>query len=119
MNTTIYLSDRKPQFYFDMIRLMSQAKMVLTDSGGIQEETTILGVPCLTIRENTERPVTIENGTNTLVGTGTKKILETAKNVLKLDRQEKKKPKLWDGKASERICRVLLDWKSLKKITSS
>ena len=109
----------EPQSYFDMIRLMSQAKMVLTDSGGIQEETTILGVPCLTIRENTERPVTIESGTNTLVGTDTQKILETAKNVLKLDRQEKKKPKLWDGMAAARICRALLDWKSLQKMTSS
>lgn len=102
----------EPQPYFDMIRLMSQAKMVLTDSGGIQEETTILGIPCLTIRENTERPVTIEKGTNTLVGTDTKKILETANSVLKLDPQEKKKPKLWDGMAAARICRTLLDWKT-------
>ena len=76
-------------------------------------------MPCLTIRENTERPVTIENGTNTLVGTDTQKILETSKNVLKLDRQEKKKPKLWDGMAAARICRALLDWKSLQKMTSS
>ncbi|MCH8156597.1 MAG: UDP-N-acetylglucosamine 2-epimerase (non-hydrolyzing) [Nitrospinae bacterium] len=99
----------EPQPYLDMIRLMSQSRMVLTDSGGIQEETTILDVPCLTIRENTERPVTIEEGTNSLVGTNGSNILKVAKSILELGRQRKKRSDLWDGKAAERICRILLD----------
>ena len=98
-----------PLGYLDFLALMDQAKFVLTDSGGVQEETTVVGVPCLTLRENTERPVTINVGTNTLVGLDTEKIVENANDIL--DGRGKKGgiPPLWDGKASERIVKVLLD----------
>ena len=88
---------------------MNSAALVLTDSGGIQEETTVLGVPCITLRENTERPVTVEQGTNMLVSTDVKKVIKAAQEVL-----EGKKmvgatvPKMWDGKAAERIVRIIL-----------
>ncbi len=80
--------------------------LFLTVSGGLQEETTALGIPCLTLRENTERPITIEMGTNILVGTNPEKIKQRAFEVLsgKTDSQNKKIPPLWDGKAAERIC---------------
>ena len=86
---------------------MDQAAVVLTDSGGLQEETTVLGVPCVTLRENTERPVTVEQGTNTLVGTDTAKIVAAAKRALAAGPQEGRIPELWDGRAAERICEVL------------
>ena len=72
-----------PQGYLELLGLMSEARVVLTDSGGIQEETTFLGIPCITLRENTERPVTVSEGTNYLIGTDTKKILETVSLILK------------------------------------
>jgi hypothetical protein len=81
--------------------------MVLTDSGGIQEETTILQVPCLTMRENTERPITIEQGTNRLVGTDPEKILRAALDTLDAPPRLLAPPALWDGKASARILDVL------------
>jgi UDP-N-acetylglucosamine 2-epimerase (non-hydrolysing) len=87
---------------------MSEAKVMITDSGGIQEETTILGVPCLTIRENTERPVTITEGTNILVGTNPVRILSGYRDSLTRTRAQTR-PKLWDGKAAERIVRILLE----------
>lgn len=87
---------------------MSNAKLVLTDSGGIQEETTILGIPCLTLRENTERPITITEGTNILVGTDIDRILSGYRRILNGFRKYAR-PKFWDGNASERIVRVLLD----------
>lgn len=96
----------EPLGYLDFLSLESQSSIVLTDSGGIQEETTVLGVPCLTIRENTERPVTIECGTNRLAGT-------TRASILKAWQESKQNPKqaqvppLWDGKAGERIHAVL------------
>ena len=93
------------------MRLYSGAKLVLTDSGGLQEETTALGIPCLTLRENTERPITIEMGTNILVGTNTEKIKQTAFEILANDsRKDAKIPPLWDGKTAERICDVLLNF---------
>ena len=98
-----------PQGYLDFLRLTSAARLVLTDSGGIQEETTILGVPCLTLRENTERPVTINEGTNHLVGLDPGRIYSTAKEVLQAAQREGelRVPKFWDGRASERIIDIL------------
>ncbi len=98
----------EPLGYLDFLKLMSEAKVVITDSGGIQEETTILGVPCLTVRENTERPVTITEGTNILVGTDTARILNGYRESLTRTRVLNR-PKLWDGYAAERIVQVLLE----------
>ena len=81
---------------------------MLTDSGGIQEETTALGVPCLTLRENTERPVTITQGTNQLVGTDPKKIVAVARKLLAGEKKAWCVPALWDGHAAERIVDILL-----------
>ncbi|MFN0277404.1 MAG: non-hydrolyzing UDP-N-acetylglucosamine 2-epimerase [Pyrinomonadaceae bacterium] len=98
----------EPLGYLDFMRLYSGAKLVLTDSGGLQEETTVLGIPCLTLRHNTERPITIEIGTNVLVGTDPKKIKAAAEDVLAKDQNtEIKIPPLWDGKTAERICDYL------------
>jgi UDP-N-acetylglucosamine 2-epimerase (non-hydrolysing) len=80
----------------------------MTGSGGIQEETTILGIPCLTLRENTERPITITEGTNTLVGSDREKILKGSFRILNGKCKKGKIPKLWDGKVSERIVNILL-----------
>jgi UDP-N-acetylglucosamine 2-epimerase (non-hydrolysing) len=97
-----------PLGYLSFLKLMSKSKLVITDSGGIQEETTILGIPCLTTRENTERPITITEGTNILVGTNTDMILEGYQKSLNMTKPTSR-PELWDGKASERIVQVLLD----------
>jgi UDP-N-acetylglucosamine 2-epimerase (non-hydrolysing) len=96
-----------PLGYFDFINLISNASLVLTDSGGIQEETTVLGVPCLTLRDNTERPVTVREGTNTVVGRDPERILSTSLNVLENGRRERRIPRYWDGKAADRIVRIL------------
>lgn len=96
-----------PLGYLDFLCLMSHARLVLTDSGGIQEETTILQVSCLTLRKNTERPVTIEQGTNRLVGTDPGKIVEAAWSVLDAAPPSGRVPELWDGRASERILDIL------------
>jgi UDP-N-acetylglucosamine 2-epimerase (non-hydrolysing) len=96
-----------PLGYLDFLRLQSQARLVLTDSGGIQEETTILGVPCLTLRENTERPITIEQGTNKLAGTNPAAILEAVNQVLTGPPPAVKTPALWDGRAAERIADIM------------
>ena len=107
-NSDIRLID--PLGYLDFMRLYSGAKMVLTDSGGLQEETTVLGIPCLTLRHNTERPITIEMGTNVLVGTDPEKIKQAAFGILdfKSEISETKIPPLWDGKTAGRICDELL-----------
>ena len=97
----------EPLGYIDFLRLMTDARVVLTDSGGIQEETTILNVPCLTVRENTERPITIECGTNRLVGADPDKVLEAALAALDGVEGAKQPPQLWDGFASRRIVDVL------------
>jgi UDP-N-acetylglucosamine 2-epimerase (non-hydrolysing) len=99
-----------PLGYLDFVRLMSDARLVLTDSGGIQEETTILGVPCVTIRQNTERPVTVTHGTNRLAGTTSDGIRKTIATVLAADRMIVAPPPLWDGRASERIAETLETW---------
>lgn len=99
-----------PLGYLDFLRLYSGARLVLTDSGGIQEETTALGIPCLTLRENTERPITVELGTNRIVGTDTAKITKAAFASLDAPRDESQParvPPLWDGRAAGRICDAL------------
>jgi UDP-N-acetylglucosamine 2-epimerase (non-hydrolysing) len=97
-----------PLGYLDFLNLMSNAQVVITDSGGVQEETTVLGVPCLTVRENTERPATIACGTNRLVGTSPDAILRAARQVLHGPRLESRLPELWDGNAARRIVDVLM-----------
>jgi len=92
-----------PLGYLDFLRLMDEGRLVLTDSGGIQEETTILGVPCLTLRENTERPITIEQGTNRLVGVQPENIIRAAFEALDRGLRSAEPPPLWDGHASARI----------------
>ena len=99
-----------PLSYLDMVCLMSQAKLVLTDSGGIQEETTILGIPCVTMRENTERPITIEKGTNQLGGNNGEGIWSLARNILKSGGKKGSIPNLWDGKAANRIVKIISSW---------
>ena len=100
----------EPLGYLDFLRLYSGARLVLTDSGGLQEETTVLGIPCLTLRHNTERPITIEIGTNVLVGTDPERIRRAANDALSCENNASaKKPPLWDGHAAGRICDVLLE----------
>jgi len=98
---------KAPLGYLDFIRLEERARFVLTDSGSIQQETSVLGVPCLTIRENTERPSTIKRGTNTLVGTDKRRIVEESLKILDGKRKRAEVHHLWDGKASKRVIRVL------------
>jgi UDP-N-acetylglucosamine 2-epimerase (non-hydrolysing) len=97
-----------PVGYLEFLHLESSAAFVLTDSGGIQEETTVLGVPCLTLRENTERPVTVTEGTNTLVGSDPARILAAARAILAGNGKQGRIPALWDGKAAQRIIHVIL-----------
>jgi UDP-N-acetylglucosamine 2-epimerase (non-hydrolysing) len=97
-----------PVGYVDFFRLMSEARLVLTDSGGIQEETTCLGIPCLTLRPNTERPVTLSAGTSTLVGNDPERIVAGARRALANGMPEPRQPPLWDGHAAERIVTVLV-----------
>jgi len=98
-----------PLSYLEFIYLMGSAKLILTDSGGIQEETTVFGIPCLTLRENTERPITIKEGTNTLAGANKEKIIKESFNILNGKGKTGKIPELWDGKASQRIMNILLE----------
>jgi len=93
-----------------MLGLMQAAKLVLTDSGGIQEETTALGVPCITLRDNTERPITVDEGTNTVVGNSPARILAAVRDVLRTGGKAGRVPELWDGQASQRIVAVLREW---------
>lgn len=97
-----------PVGYLDMLYAVKGAALVLTDSGGLQEETTVLGVPCVTIRENTERPVTVEAGTNYLAGTKREGILSVAREILSGNAKKGSVPPLWDGTAAERIADILL-----------
>lgn len=98
-----------PLPYHENLSLMSQARVVLTDSGGMQEETTYLGVPCLTLRANTERPVTVTHGTSRLVGNDPKNIAKAFDDVMAGQWAKRQDIPLWDGKASERIVRILVD----------
>jgi UDP-N-acetylglucosamine 2-epimerase (non-hydrolysing) len=97
----------EPLGYLDFVSLLDTAHLVLTDSGGIQEETTVLGVPCLTLRESTERPITVTSGTNTVVGTDIDVIVAEALKVIEGERPEPRVPEYWDGRAGERIVAVL------------
>ncbi len=99
-----------PQGYLEMLGLMAGARIVLTDSGGLQEETTALGVPCLTLRENTERPITVEQGTNTMVGRDIEAIRREAAGILAGRGKQGRVPELWDGHAAERIASDLARW---------
>jgi UDP-N-acetylglucosamine 2-epimerase (non-hydrolysing) len=99
-----------PLGYLDFLSLYSSAGLVLTDSGGLQEETTSLGIPCLTLRENSERPITVEMGTNVVVGTDTQKIIAAAKASLNGSaKRTGQQPPLWDGHTAERILEALLE----------
>jgi UDP-N-acetylglucosamine 2-epimerase (non-hydrolysing) len=98
----------EPLGYLDFVALVSRAALVLTDSGGIQEETTMLGIPCLTLRENTERPVTVTNGTNRVIGVGPRRIVEEGRRALARPPAPQAPPPLWDGYAAPRIVDVLL-----------
>lgn len=97
----------EPMGYIDFLTLMSNSRLVFTDSGGIQEETTYLKIPCLTLRENTERPVTIEFGTNALVGSDTQKIIEESSAILNGKHVSGVIPEMWDGQTSKRIIDIL------------
>ena len=97
----------EPLGYLDFLHLLTRARMVLTDSGGIQEETTALGVPCLTLRDNTERPITVTEGTNTIVGTDPKAIEAAIQKLRSAPPDTGRRPELWDGHASERIIDIL------------
>jgi UDP-N-acetylglucosamine 2-epimerase (non-hydrolysing) len=101
-----------PQGYLDMLGLMKDARVVLTDSGGIQEETTALGVPCITLRDNTERPITVSQGTNSVVGTDPGRILACYEDVMRTGGKVGRVPDLWDGAAAQRIVSVINKWAS-------
>lgn len=105
LGPAVILAD--PMGYMDFLNLWKDSRMVLTDSGGLQEETTALGVPCITLRENTERPITVEEGTNVLVGTSSEAIREAAEAVLDGNAKQGRCPKLWDGRAAERIVEIV------------
>jgi UDP-N-acetylglucosamine 2-epimerase (non-hydrolysing) len=100
----------EPLGYLDFMKLVAHARLVLTDSGGIQEETTVLGVPCLTLRNNTERPATVDEGTNVLIGQDPGRILAAARQALASPRNAGagRVPELWDGKTAGRILDVLV-----------
>ncbi len=100
----------QPLGYLEMLGLISGARLVMTDSGGLQEETTVVGVPCITLRENTERPVTVDQGTNTIVGQDRAQIIAVMHDVLQNGGKRGRVPELWDGKAAERIKQILNDW---------
>ena len=95
--------------YLDFLKLMANSRFVLTDSGGIQEETTVLKVPCLTLRNNTERPVTIEEGTNIVIGQDAARIVDESMKIISGDFKKGRTPRLWDGSAAKRIVSVLLE----------
>jgi len=106
-----------PQGYLDMLGLMAGATVVLTDSGGLQEETTALGVPCLTLRENTERPITVEQGTNILVGRDRAAILAAMQDILGGHGKHGRVPEYWDGHAAERIAADLYPWLTQRSVS--
>lgn len=99
-----------PQGYLEMLGLMKDARVVLTDSGGIQEETTALGIPCITLRDNTERPITVTQGTNTVVGTDADAILQCYEDVMQTGGKVGRIPELWDGASAQRIVKTINAW---------
>jgi UDP-N-acetylglucosamine 2-epimerase (non-hydrolysing) len=100
----------EPIGYLDFMKLQMNAKFILTDSGGIQEESTFFGVPCLTLRENTERPITITQGTNLLVPLDSKSIVQYSMKILRGEVKKGTIPKYWDGETAERVVKVLDEW---------
>jgi UDP-N-acetylglucosamine 2-epimerase (non-hydrolysing) len=108
-----------PQGYLEMLGLMASAALVLTDSGGMQEETTALSVPCLTMRENTERPITVDQGTNTLVGRDTERMLALVDDILATGGKRGRMPELWDGRAAQRIAAHLAQWLAHRRTRSA
>ena len=98
-----------PLGYLEMLGLVRSARMVLTDSGGLQEETTALGIPCITLRENTERPITVTEGTNTVVGRDPDRILQSVQEILEGGGKAGRVPELWDGRAARRIVDIIGD----------
>jgi len=104
-----------PVGYLEMLGLMKDATLVLTDSGGMQEETTALGVQCLTLRESTERPITVSQGTNTIVGSDPARIEAAFDAILESGGKSGRRPELWDGSAAERIARIIDDWMSPRR----
>jgi len=110
INQIPYLKIINPQGYLDFLALIKYSKVVLTDSGGLQEETTALGIPCITIRENTERPITVTEGTNTIVGNKPENIINEWKNISKNKGKKGKIPRLWDGKTAERIGNNIIEY---------
>ncbi len=107
LNTAPNLHIVEPLGYLEFLDLMMHSRIVLTDSGGIQEETTILGIPCLTLRENTERPITITEGTNTLVGVDPERIIHAVQRTLSGESKAGRTPELWDGQTAGRIVTLL------------
>lgn len=107
LSENIILSD--PIGYIDFLHLTKHAGLIITDSGGIQEESTFLGVQCITVRDNTERPVTVDTGTNQLIGTDLDKVTKTALEILNGKTKSGRVPELWDGKAAERITAILVE----------
>ncbi len=103
----LYVID--PVGYYDFLKIMKSSKIVLTDSGGIQEETTYLGIPCLTLRNNTERPITIECGTNTLVSISSKDIINAFNKTITENHSNYQIPELWDGRTAKRIIKIIVE----------
>ncbi len=110
LNTSSDILFTEPLGYLDFLKLEMNAKFILTDSGGIQEESTYFGVPCLTLRENTERPITITEGTNHLVDLNVESIVNSAREIIEGNVKKGKIPKYWDGKTANRIVKVLDEW---------
>ena len=106
-NNGIYLAN--PFGYLDFLNLMAHAKIVLTDSGGIQEETTVLNIPCITLRDTTERPSTLTEGTNVLVKDDPERIVEEVEKILAGNGRKGTCPKIWDGHTAERIVNILAE----------
>lgn len=109
----------EPQGYLEMLGLLAAARLVLTDSGGIQEETTALSVPCLTMRDNTERPVTVSQGTNTLVGRDRARVTACVDDVLRTGGKRGRVPEYWDGRAASRIAAQLAEWLAARPVTAA
>ena len=107
INQKVILSE--PIGYLDFLSLLQQSELVITDSGGIQEETTYLGIQCITTRTTTERPITVEIGTNHLVGDSYRKVENTAMEILNGKKKTGKIPELWDGNSADRIAKVIVD----------
>jgi len=110
LNTNSDVIFNDPLGYLDFLKLEMNAKFILTDSGGIQEESTYFGVPCLTLRENTERPITVTEGTNHLVDLNVESIVNSAREIIGGNVKKGKIPKYWDGKTAKRIVKVLDEW---------